>query len=118
VETSHYGSYTRFIKEVGKFTDTTTLEDYEDRLHETLGLPTSLDDEINEHLDDSDLMRTYRNVKNTYESANRVILRTSRQMESHLPTSTANIAITNDGETAATVTPIAPSAAIRLPPLN
>jgi hypothetical protein len=45
------------MTEVGKFMDTTTLEDYEyyeDRLHETLGRPTSLDDEINELLGDSD----------------------------------------------------------------
>ena len=51
------GNITRFVKEVGKFTDTTTLEDYEyykDRLHETMGRLTSLDDEIHELLDDSE----------------------------------------------------------------
>jgi hypothetical protein len=51
------GNITRFVKEVGKFTDTTSLEDYEyyeDRLHETLGRLTSLDDEIHELLDDSE----------------------------------------------------------------
>ena len=43
------GNITCFVTEVGNFTDTTTLEDYEyykDRLQETLGRLTSLDDEI------------------------------------------------------------------------
>jgi hypothetical protein len=38
--TRERGNITRFLTEVGRFTDTTTLEDYEyykDRLHETLG---------------------------------------------------------------------------------
>ena len=51
------GNITRFETEVGKFTDTTTVEDYEyykDMLHETLGRLTSLDDEIQELLDDSE----------------------------------------------------------------
>jgi hypothetical protein len=39
-------------------------------------------------------------------------------MESHFSTSSANVAVTNAGETAATVTPIAPSAVIRLPPIK
>ena len=39
-------------------------------------------------------------------------------MESHLSTATANVTVTNAGETAATVTPIAPSAAIRLPSIK
>jgi hypothetical protein len=50
------GNITRFVTEVGKFTDT-TLDDYEyykDRLHDTLGRLTSLDDEIHELLDDSE----------------------------------------------------------------
>ena len=41
------GNITHFVMEVAKFTDTTTLEDseyYQDRLRETLGLLTSLDD--------------------------------------------------------------------------
>jgi hypothetical protein len=51
------GNITRFVTEVRKFTDTKILEDYEcykDRLHETLGRLTSLDDEIHELLDDSE----------------------------------------------------------------
>jgi len=47
--TRERGNITRFVTEVGNFTDTTTLEDYEyykDRLQETLGRLTSLDDEI------------------------------------------------------------------------
>jgi hypothetical protein len=65
------GNITRFIMGVGKLTDTMTLEDYEyyeDRLLETLGRLTSLDDEIHELLDDTqvpNLKLTYRNVKNT-----------------------------------------------------
>jgi hypothetical protein len=39
-------------------------------------------------------------------------------MESCLSNSTANVTINNAGETAATVTPIAPTAAIRLPPIK
>jgi len=53
--TRERGNITRFVTEVGNFTDTTTLEDYEyckDRLHETLGRLTSLDDETHELLDD------------------------------------------------------------------
>jgi hypothetical protein len=55
------GNITRFVMELGKFTDTTTLEDYEyykDGLHDTLGRLTSLDDEMQEFLDsecDADL---------------------------------------------------------------
>ena len=54
--TREWGNITRFVTEVGNFTDTMTLEDYEykDRLHETLGRLTSLDDEIHELLDDRD----------------------------------------------------------------
>jgi hypothetical protein len=51
------GNITSFITEVGKFTDTTTLEDYEyykDKLHETLGRLTSLDNVIHKFLDDSE----------------------------------------------------------------
>jgi hypothetical protein len=59
------GNITCFVTEVGKFTDTMTLEDYEhyqDRLCETLGRLTSLDDEIHKLTDDSEYDT---NVKNT-----------------------------------------------------
>ena len=55
--TRERGNITRFVTEVRKFTDTTTLEDYEyykDRLHNSLSQLTSLDDEIHELLDDSE----------------------------------------------------------------
>lgn len=55
--TGERGNITRFVTEVGKFTDTTTLEDYEyykDRQHDSLGQLTSLDDDIHELLDDSE----------------------------------------------------------------
>jgi hypothetical protein len=109
VETSHF------------VTDTTTLVDYEyykDRLHEILGQLTSLDGEIHELLDDSEYDADLQKCKEYIESAKRAILRTSRQMETHLSTSTANLTITNAGETAVTVTPIAPPATIRLPPIK
>ena len=51
------GNITRFVTQVGTFTDTKTLEDYDyynDRLHEILGPLISLDDEIHELLDDSE----------------------------------------------------------------
>jgi transcription elongation GreA/GreB family factor len=50
------GNITRFVTKVENFTDITTLEDYgyyKERLHETLGRLTSLDDQIRELLDDS-----------------------------------------------------------------
>jgi hypothetical protein len=51
------GNITSSVTELGKFTDTMTLEDYEyyqDRLRETLSRLTSLDDEIHELMDDSE----------------------------------------------------------------
>jgi hypothetical protein len=51
------GNITRFVTEVGRFTDTTALEDYQyypDRQREALGRITSLDDEIHELIDDSE----------------------------------------------------------------
>jgi transcription termination factor NusB len=112
---------TRFVTEVENFTDITTLEDYEyfkDRLHETLGRITSLDDQIHELLDDSEYNADLQRCEEYIESAKRAILRTSRQIERHLAASTANVTITNSGESAATVAPIASSAAIRLPPIK
>jgi hypothetical protein len=88
---------TRFVTVVGKFTDTTTLEDYvyyRDRLLDTLGRLTSL-----EILDDSEYDADLQKCEEYIESAKRAILRTSRQIESHLSTSTVNVTINNAGET-------------------
>jgi transcription elongation GreA/GreB family factor len=77
------GNITRFVTEVGTFTDTTTLEDYEyykDRLHETLGRLTSLDDEIHELLDDSEYDADLQTCEEYIESAKRAILRTSHKI--------------------------------------
>jgi hypothetical protein len=77
------GNITRFVTEVGKFTDTTTLEDYEyykDMLHETLSRLTSLDDEIHELLDDSEYDADLQRCEEYVESSKRAILRTSRQI--------------------------------------
>ena len=82
------GNITGFITEVGNFTDTKTLEEYEyykDRLHETLGRITSLDDEIHDLLDDREYDEEY------IEYAKRAILSVSSQIEMHLATSTANV---------------------------
>jgi hypothetical protein len=91
------GNITSFVTEVGKFTDTTTLEDYtyyKDRLHETLGRLTSLDDEIRELLDDSECDADLQKCEKYIESAKHATLRTSRQIEKHLVASTANVTIT------------------------
>ena len=64
--TRERGNITCFVTEVGNFTDTMTLEDYEyykDRLHETLGRLTSLDDGSTTSLTTGNMMRTYRNAK-------------------------------------------------------
>jgi len=113
------GNITCFVTELRKFTDTTTLEDYEyykDGLHETLGRLTSLDDEIHELLDDSEYDADLQKCEEYIESAKRAILRTSRQMERHLAISTTNVTSTDACNTAATRAPIAPS--IRLPPIK
>jgi hypothetical protein len=91
------GNITRFVTQIGKFIDTTTLEDYEyykDRLREILDRLTKLDDEIHELPDDSEYDADLQKCENI-ESANGANLRTSQQMERHLATSTANITITD-----------------------
>jgi hypothetical protein len=116
------GNIARFATQVGTFTDTTTLDDYEyykDRLHETLGRLTSLDDEIHELLDNSEYDADLQTCEEYIESAKRAILRTSRQIEKHLVAPTANVTIINTWEaTAAAVAPVAPSATIRFPPIK
>jgi len=90
------GSITRFVTEVGKFPDATTLEDckyYNDRLHETLGL-TSLDNKVHELLDDSEYDADLQKCE-YIESAKRAILQTSRQMERHFANSTRNVTFTD-----------------------
>jgi hypothetical protein len=84
------GNITHFATEVGKFTDNTTLEDYEyyqDRLRETLRRLTSLDEEIHELMDDSKYDADLQKCEECVESAKRAILRTSHRMEGHLATS-------------------------------
>ena len=115
------GNLTLFVTEVGKFTDTTTLEDceyYNERTRETPGRLTSLDDEVHELLDDSEYDADLQICEKYIHSAKRIILRTSRHMERHLVTSTRNVTITDAREAAATAAPIAPSATIRLPRSN
>jgi hypothetical protein len=115
------GNITRFATEVGKFTDTTTQEDiecYKNRLHETLGRLTSLDDEIHELLDDNEYDADLQKFEEYIESTKRDIIRTSRQMGNQLATLTENVTINDVGGAAATVAPIAPSATIRLPPMK
>ena len=115
------GNITRFVTVLGKFTNTTTLEDYEyykDRFHETLGRLTSLDDEIHEILDDSECDAEQQTREEYIESTKRAILRTSLQIERHLATPAANVTITDTCATAATVALIAPSATITLPPMK
>jgi len=111
---------TLFVTEVGKSTDTTTLEDceyYNERTRETLGRLTSLD-EVHELLDDSECDADLQKCEEYIESAKCAVLWTSGQMERHLATSTANVTITDTREAAATAAPIAPSATIRLPQSN
>jgi hypothetical protein len=111
------GNITRFVTEVGKFTDTTTIEDYEyyqDRLREGLGRLTSLDDDIHELIDDSEYDADVQICEEYMEYAIRTILRTSRQIEKHLTVSTAKVTITDAHEAAPTLAPIAPSTKIRL----
>jgi len=101
-----------------KFTDTTTREDcvyYTDRLCETLGRLTLLDDKVHELLDDSECDADLQKCEEYIESVKCTILRTSHQMERHLATSTANVTITDTREAAAMAVPLAPSATIRLP---
>ena len=93
-------------------------EYYNDRLRETLGRLTILDDEVHDLLDDSDFDTDLQKCEEYIESAKRAILRTSRQMERHLATSTANVTITDAREAATTAAPITPSATIRLPPIK
>jgi hypothetical protein len=115
------GNITCFVMEVGKFTDTTTVEDYEyykDSLHKTLGRLMSLDDEIHKLLDDSEYDVDLQRCEEYIESAKCPILRTLRQMERHLATLTANVTIADTCEAAATLAPIAPSATIRIPPVK
>jgi hypothetical protein len=92
------GNITGFVTEVGRFTDTTALEDYEyyqDRLREALGQLTSLDDEIHELIDDSEYDVDVQKCEEYIESAKRAILRTLRQMEKLLALSTANVTISD-----------------------
>jgi hypothetical protein len=91
------GNITSFVTEVGRFTDTTALEDYEyyqDRLREDLGTITSLDDEIHELIDDSEYDADVQKCEEYIECAKRAILRTSRQIKKLLALSAANVTMT------------------------
>ena len=119
--TRERGNITPFVMEVGNFTDTTTLEDYEyykDRLHETLGRLTSLDDEIHQLLEDRVYDADLQKCEEYIESAKRAILRVSSQIEKYLAASTANVTITDICRATAAVALVAPSATIRLPPIK
>jgi uncharacterized membrane protein YccC len=112
------GNITCFIQEVGKFTNTTTLEDYEhyqDRLREALGRLMSLHDEIHELIDDNEYDADVQKCEEYIESTKRAILRTLRQMKKHLATSTANVTITDAHEAALTLALTTPSAMIKYP---
>jgi hypothetical protein len=98
--------------------NTRRLRVLHDRLHETLCRLTSLDDETHELLNDSEYDADLQKCEEYIESAKRAILRTSREMESCLSNSTANVTITNAGKTAATVTPFATTAVTRIPPIK
>jgi hypothetical protein len=63
------------------------------KLRETLGLLTSLDYQNHERLDNSEYEADLQKREENIESAEHTILRTSRQMERHLATSTAEITI-------------------------
>jgi len=88
---------------------------YNDRLRETLNRLTLIDDKVHELLDDSEYKADLQKCEYK-ESAKRAILRSSRQMEGHLATSTANVTITDARDAAATAAQITPSATVRLPP--
>jgi hypothetical protein len=77
------GNITTFVTEVGK-SDTTThkvYEYYKDRLRETFGLLTSLNDEIHKLLDDNEYDGDLQKSEESIEFARRAILRTSHQTE-------------------------------------
>ena len=110
-------SITCLVTEVGKFTDTMTLEDWEyynDRLRYTLGRLTSLDDEVHKLLDDSEYDADLHKCEEYMESAKCAVLRTLRHRGRHLVTSTTNVTLTDACKTVAMVAPIAPSAMIKL----
>jgi hypothetical protein len=112
-----WGKITGFITEVWKFSDTTALEDceyYNDKLCETLGRLTSLDDEVHKLLDESEYDVDVKIFEEYIDSAKRTILRTSRQMEGHLEISTRDVTITDAHEEAAPTAPSVASAMIRL----
>jgi hypothetical protein len=73
---------------------------------------------MHELLDDSEYDADLQKYEEYIESAKGAILRTSRQMERNSATSTTNVTITDAREAAATLAPIVPSAAIRLPPIK
>jgi hypothetical protein len=109
--TRERANITHFVTEVGKFTDTTPLDDYEyykDRLKETLVRITSLDDEIHDLSDDNEYEADLPKCEEYIESAKRAILRTSRHIEKRFVTSLADATITDTRETVATAAPIAP----------
>ena len=83
-----------------------------------MGRLIGLDDEIHELLEDSEYEADPQKREENTESAKRAILRVPHKMEIHLSTSTANFTINFAGEAAATVSPIAPSAAIYFPAIK
>jgi len=83
------GNITIFLTDIGRFTDTTTLEEYVyymERHHEILGRLISLDDEIHELLDDSEYEADLQKCEENIQSDKRAILLTSHKMECHLST--------------------------------
>jgi len=75
----------------------------------------SIDEEVHELLDDIEYDLDVQKTEKYIESTKRAIMRTSRQMERHLVTSTRNFTITDTHEAAATTAPTSPSTTIRLP---
>jgi len=66
-------------------------------------------------LDDSEYDLEVQKTEKYIEPAKRAIMRTSRQMEGHLVTSTRNVTINDGHEATATTAPTSPSTTIRLP---
>lgn len=114
--TRERGNVTRFLADIGKLTDDSSLEDfqyYRERLQETLVRLTSLDDEVHEQLDDGDYEADVQKCEEYIDSSKRAIIKLSNIIEKRLTISTANVKITDTSATAA-----APSATLRLPPIR
>jgi hypothetical protein len=91
---------TRFTTTINGFSDTTTLDDvehYRDRLQETLDRLTTLDDSIQNLIEDEEYAMDVDTCEEYIERSKRAVQKVSRAIETKISNSLRNVTVTPPG---------------------